>query len=157
VEYTDDEKAQLSDTAAAIAASDDFDTAVTDAGYTVSTATYGSAEDEDAQLDTEVLEAADNLKEGEVSGVVETDSAYYVVRLDSECDEDATATKKEEMISEKQEDYYDDIVDGWKDEVTWTLNEKEWNKVTFDKHFTDTESLTDTESVSDTEILLDTE
>lgn len=156
VEYTDEEAAAKKEEAAAIAASADFDTAVTDEGYTASTASYGSADDEDASLDKEVLEAADKLKEGEVSGVVETDSACYVVRLDSEYDEEATANKKAELQKQKQEDYYDDIVSGWKDDAKWTLNTSEWEKVNFDDHFTkkadDTEaadnSVSDTESVT---------
>ena len=80
--------------------------------------------------------------------------------VDSEFDEEATAKKKESMISQKQEDYYNDILDGWKEEVKWTLNEKEWAKVNFDDHFkqpeTDNteaadESIADTESVNTTE------
>ena len=160
VEYTEDDIAGLKETAASIAAAEDFDTAVTDAGYTVSTASYGSADDEDSTMDKSVLEAADQLSAGQVSGVIETDSALYVLRLDSEFDEEATAKKKESMISQKQEDYYNDILDGWKEEVKWTLNEKEWAKVNFDDHFkqpeTDNteaadESIADTESVNTTE------
>lgn len=160
VEYTEDDIAGLKETAASIAAAEDFDTAVTDAGYTVSTASYGSADDEDSTMDKSVLEAADQLSAGQVSGVIETDSALYVLRLDSEFDEEATATKKESMISQKQEDYYNDILDGWKEEVKWTLNEKEWAKVNFDDHFkqpeTDNteaadESIADTENVNTTE------
>ena len=160
VEYTEDDIAGLKETAASIAAAEDFDTAVTDAGYTVSTASYGSADDEDSTMDKSVLEAADQLSAGQVSGVIETDSALYVLRLDSEFDEEATATKKESMISQKQEDYYNDILDGWKEEVKWTLNEKEWAKVNFDDHFkqpeTDNteaadESIADTENINTTE------
>ena len=160
VEYTEDDIAGLKETAASIAAAEDFDTAVTDAGYTVSTASYGSADDEDSTMDKSVLEAADQLSAGQVSGVIETDSALYVLRLDSEFDEEATAKKKESMISQKQEDYYNDILDGWKEEVKWTLNEKEWAKVNFDDHFkqpeTDNteaadESIADTENVNTTE------
>lgn len=156
VDYTDEEKEQFKATAESIAAAEDFDQAVTDAGYTLSTASYGSAEDEDASFDTAVLEAADALKEGQVSDVVETDSAYYVVRLDAEFDEEATASKKEEIISEKQENYYDDILDGWKEDSEWKINESEWAKVTFEDHFTPkqeeaTESLEETtESLEET-------
>lgn len=160
VEYTDEEKEGLKDVAEEIASAEDFDQAVTDADYTVSTESYGSAEDEDASMDTAVLEEADKLSEGQVSGVIETDSAYYVIRLDSEYDEEATAAKKESLISQKQEDYYNDILDGWKDASTWTINEEEWSKVTFEDHFSqpqsdDTESpaenVTDTESITGTE------
>ena len=135
IEYTEDEKAGLKATAELVAEAEDFDTAVTDAGYTVSTLSYGSAEDEDATMDAAVLEAADKLKEGEVSEVIETDSAYYVVRLDSEHDEEATASKKEELISEKEEAYYEDVLAGWKEEASWEVNEDEWAKVTFEDHF----------------------
>ncbi len=135
VEYTEEEKADLKSAAQEVAKAEDFDAAAEAAGYTVSTASYGSAEDENATMDTAVLEAADALKEGEVSDVIETDSAYYVVRLDSEHDEEATASKKEELISQKQEDYYNDILDGWKEASKWTLNESEWAKVTFEDHF----------------------
>lgn len=136
VEYTEDEIADLKATAESIAAAKDFDTAVTDAGYTLSTHSYGSAEDENAAMDTAVLEAADKLKEGEVSEVIETDGAFYIVRLDSEFDEEATASKKETLISEKEEDYYEDVLDGWKENSSWVINENEWAKVTFEDHFT---------------------
>lgn len=136
VDYTEEEKADLKATAESIAKAENFDTAVTDAGYTLSTLSYGSAEDEDATMDKAVLEAADKLKEGEVSDVIETESAYYVVRLDSEHDEEATASKKEELISEKEENYYNDILDGWVEESSWKINEDEWAKVTFEDHFT---------------------
>ncbi len=147
VEYTEEEKADLKKKAEDIASAEDFDTAVTDGGYTTSTASYGSAEDEDASFDKAVLEAADALKEGEVSPVIETESAYYVLRLDSEHDEEASASKKESLISEKEEAYYDDIVSGWKEKATWTINEKEWEKVTFEDRFA--QIADDTESPSE--------
>ena len=91
VEYTDDEKAELETTAQALAEAcqDDFDGAITDAGYTVSTGTYAA---DDESLDEEVVTALDALSEGEVSDLVTTDSAYYILRLDTECDEEATET-----------------------------------------------------------------
>ncbi len=135
VEYTDEEKAQFKAAAESISKAEDFETAVTEAGYTVTQASYGSAEDDDSIFDKAVLEAADKLKEGEVSGVVEAENSYYVLRLDSEHDEEATKAKKEELIEEKQNDYYNDLVDGWKEAAKWKINEKEWEKVTFEDHF----------------------
>lgn len=161
IEYEETQKESLKDTAAMIASAEDFDTAVTDNGYTVSTANYGSAADEGSVLDSAVLEEADKLKEGQVSGVIETESAYYVVRLDSEYDEEASATKKEELISQKQEEYYNGILDGWKEDSEWTINEEEWEKVNFEDLFTSpeeegTETPAETESVSDTEMVVET-
>ncbi|MBO5371633.1 MAG: peptidyl-prolyl cis-trans isomerase [Lachnospiraceae bacterium] len=151
VEYTEEELAGLKATAETIAAAEDFDTAVTDAGYTVSTASYGSAADEDATMDVAVLEAADALAEGEISAVIETENAYYVVRLDSEYDEEATAAKKETLIEQKQNDYYNDIISGWKEKATWTINEEEWAKVTFEDHFTTPVEESTEEVVEETE------
>ena len=110
--------------------------AVTDAGYTVSTESYGSEEDRGSTLDETVLAEADKLKEGDISGVVETDNGYYVLRLDSEHDEEATASKKEELIAQKKSDHYEDVLSGWRDEAKWELNEKQWEKVTFKDRFT---------------------
>lgn len=160
VEYTDEEKADLKKKAEEIAVAGDFDAAVTEAGYTVSTETYGSAEDTDSSLNTDVLAAADKLKVGEVSGVVETDNGYYIVRLDSEFDEKATAEKKEEMITQKQDDHYQDVLSGWKDEAKWTINEEEWEKVVFEDLFTQpasTEALENTEIMESTETISETE
>lgn len=150
VEYTEEEKAGLKTVAEGIAASspETFETAVTDSGYTLNTASYGSAEDENASMDKAVLEAADALTEGQISGVVETDSAYYVLRLDKAFDEEATASKREELIKEKQENYYTDVIDGWKDESKWEINESEWEKVTFEEYFKLPEE-EDTESLSE--------
>lgn len=151
IEYTEEELAGLKATAESIASAEDFDTAVTDAGYTVSTLSYGSAADDSVTMDATVLEAADALAEGEVSGVIETENAYYVVRLDSEYDEEATAAKKETLITEKQNSYYEDILSGWKEEATWTINEEEWAKVNFERHFAAPVAEESTEAAEDTE------
>ncbi len=135
IEYTEEEKAELKTTAEGLSSAKDFEKAAEEAGYTVSTASYGSKDDEDASFDTAVLEAADKLKEGEMSDVIELENAYYVLRLDKEYDEEATASKKEQMITQKQEDYYADILDGWKEACKWEINEEEWAKVTFEDHF----------------------
>lgn len=157
IEYTDEEKADLLAKAEGIAAAEDFDAAVTDAGYTVSTASYGSAADENATTDVAVLEAADALKEGQISNVIETANGYYVIRLDKEFDEEATAAKKEEIITQKQDDYYNDILSGWRDAATWTINEEEWAKVTFEDHFTAPAAEESTEAAAEEVVVEDTE
>ncbi|MCM1256899.1 MAG: peptidyl-prolyl cis-trans isomerase [Roseburia sp.] len=136
IEYTEEEKDDLKRQAEEIAAADDFEKAVTDGGYTLSTESYGAEEDRGSTLDETVLAAADKLKEGDISGVVETDNGYYVLRLDSEHDEEATASKKEELIVQKKNDHYEDVLSGWRDEAKWEINEKEWEKVEFKDRFT---------------------
>jgi foldase protein PrsA len=130
--------------------------------YTVRTGTFTSEND---SLDDALYEELTSLSEGEVSDVIEGESYYYVARLDAETDADATEETRESIISDRQSDLYDEVLDGWKDESEWVLDEKAWAKVTFDNLFTtvapETEEAEDTE-VSDTteaaeESLSDTE
>ena len=159
VEYTDDEKAELEKTAEKIAeeAKTDFDGAATDNGYTVSTYSYGSDEiGEDGtatgSMDASVITAADALKEGEVSSMISVDGkGYYVIRLDSEFDRDATDKEKETIVSQRQSDKYTEVCDSYKEEKEWTVNDDVWAAVNFDKLYTIKKTDTETESVSETE------
>lgn len=164
VEYTDDEVAALADTAAEVAsaAATDFDAAAETYGYDVSTYSYGSDEsssdDDDtstdsSSMDTAVITAADALSEGQVSPLITTeDAGYYIIRLDSEFDEDATATKKEEIVSTRQLDHYTEITDGYKTDAEWTLNDDVWEAVNFDQLYSIiSNENTETEEVSGTE------
>ena len=57
----------------------------------------------------EVMKVLRTLKDGEVGpDVIEADSAYYVVKLDKVNDEDATATKKESIISTRENELLDE-------------------------------------------------
>lgn len=163
VEYTDDEKAELETTAESLAKAcqDDFDGAITDAGYTVSTGTYAA---DDESLDEEVVTALDALSEGEISDLVTTDSAYYILRLDTECDEEATENHRQEIITDRQTELYDEVYGGWEDDADWNLDEDVWATVEFKDLFTtkveDTEteeSAEATESVNETEAVSETE
>lgn len=159
VEYTDDEKAELEKTAEKIAeeAKTDFDAAATDNGYTVSTYSYGSDEiGEDGtatgSMDASVITAADALKEGEISSMISVDGkGYYVIRLDSEFDRDATDKEKETIVSQRQSDKYTEVCDSYKEEKEWTVNDDVWAAVNFDKPYTIKKTDTETESVSETE------
>ena len=82
-----------------------------EAGLTVAQDSYGSAKDENSSLDKKVLKAADKLKANEMSGVVETDKGYYVIRLDSEFDQKATDEKKDEIIGQRQQELYQKVCD----------------------------------------------
>ena len=61
---------------------------------------------------------------------------YYIIRLDSEFDADATEKKKESIISDRQDQLYQDVTDGYKDAVKIKVDEDEWAKVKFDNIFT---------------------
>ena len=162
VDYTDDEKEALADTVKEFrdaAVTDTLDTAADTYGYTVSTGTFAS---DNTTLDEAVLTALQGLREeGEISDVVETDSSYYVLRLDQITDADATEQHRQQIISQRQSDLYNEVLDGWKDDCEWVLNEKVWAKVSFDNLFTtvveSTESTESTEPAEATETVEDTE
>ena len=95
VDYTDEEKEELAAKVADFAKAakeDGLDAAAEDAGYTVSTGTFTQ---EDDSVDDNLLAALKNLKEGEVTDLIDGDSSYFVARLDKEVDEDATEETSE--------------------------------------------------------------
>ncbi len=136
-EYTEDEKKELEQQMKDFqkSAEDDFTAAAENAGYTVSNYYYGE-KDESYTLDDAVIEAANKLKEGEVSKVISTDSSLYVVRMDSTFDEEKTEEKKETIVQQRKDDHYTEVCDGYKEGVAYELNEDEWSKVKFDELFT---------------------
>lgn len=136
VDYTDEEKANIKKEVEAFqaAAADDFKTAAENAGYTASEATFGD-KDESYTLDDAVIEAAKKLKEGEISEVISTDDNYYVVRMESLFDEEATENKKKSIVTDRKNDHYTEVLDGYKENVKYELNEDEWAKVKFDELF----------------------
>ena len=106
--------------------------------------TVKESDDEDEDEDSsaypeEVLTVLRGLTEGEVaSDIIETDTGYYVVRLDKVLDEDATASKRESLQSSKEEDYYTETTDGWLDDA----DVKEVKKVLKTLKITDSHTFT---------------
>lgn len=134
VDYTEEEKTALAGSMkeAAQAAKADFEGTAEKNEYTVSTYSYGVDE---SYMDEAVVKAADALKEGEVSDLITTEDYYYVIRLDSEFDEEKTEAKKESLANQKKADHYTQVCDGYKEEAAFEINEGNWAKVKFDRLF----------------------
>lgn len=134
----------------AAAAAEDFDKAAEENEYEVETYSYGEDED-NSTMDAAVTTAADELKEGEVSEVLTAeDGSYYIIRLDSEFDEEATEQKKESIISTRKSEHYTEVTDGYKEEADWNVNEEVWKAVNFDELYTIHQEES-TETVEETE------
>ena len=103
----------------------------TEKEQTSTTATYGAdyADDSSASLPKEVYEAADKLEENGFAEIIETDSAIYVVQLESAFDTDATATEKETILKERQDKEVTDTIEKWRKDTKIEVNEKVWGKV----------------------------
>lgn len=133
VELTSEEKKALKQQAQLLSKAEDFEEEAKNLGVDVETVTYG----QDSTLNEKVIQAAEILTtEGEVSSVVGVkDDGYYVIRMDSLRDEDATAEKKESLEEQQREECYQKVLDGWKEDITWSVDEKQWKKVKFDTLF----------------------
>ena len=95
--------------------------------YTPNFTTAGS---EDDTLEQSVINAVANLEDGQlVQEVVEGVDAYYVVRLDKKLDEEATANKKESIISEREQEQYDELVEDWTKDSKLKVEKNVWKKV----------------------------
>ena len=136
-QYTEEEKASVEQQVKEFrkSAKDDFTAAAEKAGYTVTPYSYGE-KDESYALDDKVIEAANKLKDGEVSKVITTDENFYVVHMDSTFDEEKTEEKKKSIVQQRKDDHYVEVCDGYKEDVKYELNEDEWAKVKFDEFFT---------------------
>ena len=153
VEFTDEEKEQLKDVAKSIEeAVDNGDTLekVCEAlGYSDGI-TNGTYDADDDKLDAAVKKALDSLKEGETSALIETDTDLYIVRLDSETDEEATEENRESIIKTRKDELYDSVLEGWQEADGWIVDEKVLSAIEFKNYFTQTTE-SDTESVENTE------
>lgn len=115
-----------------------------DESYNALTGTFTTAESKEEDESSsyypkEVLEVLRGLKEGEVAPeVIETDTSYYVVRLDKELDEEATESKRESLESEKKTEYYTETTDKWLEDAEIKAD----NKVLETLKITDTHKFT---------------
>ena len=150
-EYTEEELAELAttvETFATEAQEDTLETVAETYGYTVSTGTF-TAEDEN--VNETVLTTLKASEEGEVSDVIDTETAYYIVRLDAKTDAEATELNRQSIISERESALYADTLSAWEEEHEWVVNEKVWATVTFDDAFTTVPESAETEEIQTTE------
>ena len=126
---TDD--AAQSDSAADTGTTEDAssteDTTDTDEIYLTASETTFGADDED--LDEALKEAAQTLSDGQVyAEVIEGENAYYVVRMNSVLDREATDSQKKTIVQERQAEAYSNQLDTWVEESDISVK-RAWNKL----------------------------
>lgn len=95
-------------------------------------------------MEPEVLQAAEKLKEGEFAKrLIETDSYFYVLRMDSLFDQDATDKKRASIISGREDELYESTVNGYKEAAEWVVDDKVWEPVNFDTIYSKVQTNTD--------------
>lgn len=132
VDLTDEEKEALRTTAESFAAgaagAADFAAYATEQGQTSQDATFDG---ETSTLPAQLVEAADALDEGGTTGLVEGDNGYYVARVTSLLDREATDAKKQEIVSQRQQDLLNETLDGWREDADIEVHERVWDKIDF--------------------------
>lgn len=157
------EKAQkILDAALAGSTEDPLQTAADENDANKSTCAYGTFdlnEDENSTyLELEVLEEAEKLGEGEFAkSLIETEKYFYVIRMDSLFDQDATDRKRASIISDREDELYDSTVDGYKESADWSIDEKAWDAVNFETIYTKAKAQTDASATEDSAAETDTQ
>lgn len=127
------ERAKLEQLAGNLAAGTEFASAAELAGLTEASGAYSA--DNTGAYPEEVIAALDALKEGEVSGIVETDSSLYLLQLTAEVDAEATEARKEALQNEKETEYYNGLMEKWREEYPLDIVEDVWKEVVFDRSY----------------------
>lgn len=144
VTYTEDEQAEVRVDATMVLDSVENGTALEEAassmGFEATTGTYDA---DDSSLEEDVKKALDGLKKGETSGLIETDTAYYIARIDKETDKEATEQNKETIVEERQKELYDDTLKEWQDKDGWKVKESKMDAIEFKNYFTQNDGSSD--------------
>ncbi|MBY0757794.1 peptidylprolyl isomerase [Sellimonas caecigallum] len=124
----------------------DFSASAEEQGATASELTFDSSSQ---SLDEKVIKAADALKAGEMTDVIETDTGFYVARLTSDFDREATDSKKQQIIDQREQDRYDELLKEWKEDTEIKEYGKEWKKIDFVKQGVNVKAAETTEDTSE--------
>ena len=76
------------------------------------------------------------MKEGEISDVITSDNYAYIVRIDKDTDEEATAQNRESIIASRQDTKYQEVLKAWEDELEWSVKESLVEKIQFKNSLT---------------------
>lgn len=135
---TEDQKAELMKQAKILAGSADFDMTAKQMKQTVQTDNYGKSDvgDSSYKLPQAVLTALENMEVGKISDVITADNdGYYVLRLDSLSDAEATAAKRKTLADKKKSDHAEEVFRQWESEDGMTLDDAAWSKIRFNSLF----------------------
>lgn len=128
----DDEKAVLKAEAVKFAqgakTAADFKAYAEAAEYKVDTAAFDAKETSPSE---DLIKAADKLPAGGVTDVIETSTGYYVAKVTSLFDKEATDAKKEKIVTERQNTRYAELVEAMLKDAKISVDKKQWEKISF--------------------------
>ena len=102
----------------------DFRRCAEEAGISVTDRRLGRKEEPEA-----FEKAAFELTTGQVSGVIESDGMYYVLKCTNDYDEEATAARKQVIFEERKRKAFQEIYDSFRSNVNLTYTGDPWEKL----------------------------
>lgn len=117
-----------------VEAGTDISTAASDAGFTVQSVTFTTADPEYDEYGKEMLKRVSKMKDGECDSYKDAKGNTIILYMQNVNDESATETKKDDIISDRKDKAYDDKLDEWKDKKKITVNKDAWNSIKTDKN-----------------------
>ena len=82
-------------------------------------------------MDAAFEEAAFNLGTDEISGIVETQHGYHIIKCISTFDRDETDRNKVKIVEQRRKEVFNEEYSGFVEGLTRSLNEKLWASVGF--------------------------
>lgn len=136
VAYTEEEveaiKVKAAEMQKSLETNKDLEAVAEEFGYSATKGTYGK---NDTSLDEAVKTALDELAVGEISQMIEGTNGIYFVRIDTDCDEEATEKNKETILNKRQDALYTEKLAAWQENDDWKVNEKVLAKIVFKNNF----------------------
>ena len=126
-------KDRLLASGASAASGNTLDAAAVEQGFTAYSGSYGW--NNTSSYPDAVINALDEMVEGEVSDVIETDTELYLVQLTDELDVEATESRMNTLIAEEQTAYYSGVMTVWMQEYPLTVDEAVWADVKFNRSY----------------------
>ena len=104
-----------------------------DSQLTANEITYGADSTTPAE---EVRAAADKLQDNELAPIVETETGYYAVQMNSTFDEEATQQKKDTIVQERRDALYEEQYTVLAENHVFASVESALAKLTFERVYT---------------------
>ena len=107
-----------------------------------------------SELGSKFEEAASKLGTNDISGIVQTDDAYVIIKMINPNDTDAMAANKQTLLQEKQQEAYEKVYKKWTKDADkeWddekSVNQKLWDEVEFTYKATTAASTTENSSTT---------
>lgn len=110
----------------------DFETAVSNEDLTAEDISFTTTIPEYDEYGKEMLKHALKMKDGDCDSYEDSNKNIIVMYMKAINDEDATETKKSEIIEDRKNEAYDEVIKNWEEEENVDIDKKAWNSISVD-------------------------